>query len=272
MKASQFEIEEMRREQTEIAPIVTADTVDEAMVSGTLPPVARPIEPVEIAAPKEPPRESTDGATRHRRRRRRRKSGGPTVAATPEAGHRTEGGVAAGASHSGSLTSGEPQSRPAPADREEPPVFSEGPEEETRADSPLSADASTGPALPRLAELPASDRVLQGAHHRRRRRRRRRGRGGHAVAGSQPQHGARSPSGDSRSGAAPYGNGPADFASARPAPSHEAPSAPAPISVSQPEPESTPVREGRDNPPSTSSEASEPKPRRRWWRRSFSRG
>src|SRR2546425_8417791 len=28
MKTSQFEIEEMRREETEVAPIVTADTVD----------------------------------------------------------------------------------------------------------------------------------------------------------------------------------------------------------------------------------------------------
>src|SRR5262249_11079299 len=41
-KTSQFEIEEMRREETEVAPIVTADTVDVAMAAGTLPTVPRP--------------------------------------------------------------------------------------------------------------------------------------------------------------------------------------------------------------------------------------
>jgi ribonuclease E len=269
MKASQFEIEEMRREQTEIAPIVTADTVDEAMASGTLQPVTRPLETVEVATPKEAPREAIDGATRHRRRRRRRKGGGLATSTGPEAGQRTDGVAAAGA-RAGSPADSD-SSRAAPVDGEEAPVFSEGPEDELRPDSSLGADGGAGPALPRLADIPSSDRGPQGAHRRRRRRRRRRGRGGSlsAGAGSQPQHGPKSPSGDSWSGAPPSGNGPTDFGPSRPARPHESPSAPPPISVAPPDPEPTPGREGREDSPLTSSGSPEPKPKRRWWRRSF---
>lgn len=270
MKTSQFEIEEMRREQVEIAPIVTADTVDEAMASGTLQPVTRPLETVEVATPKEAPREAKDGATRHRRRRRRR-GGGPAISPGPETGQRIDGVAAAGPG-TGSPADSD-SSRAAPADGEEPPVFSEGPEDESRPDNSLGADGGAGPALPRLADIPSSDRGPQGAHRRRRRRRRRRGRGGNlsAGAGSQPQHGPKSPSGDSWSGAPPSGNGPTDFGPSRPARPYEPPSAPPPISVAPPDPEPTPAREGRDDSSLTSSGSPEPKPKRRWWRRSFGR-
>ncbi|MGH9748399.1 MAG: Rne/Rng family ribonuclease, partial [Candidatus Polarisedimenticolia bacterium] len=49
MKASQFEIEEVRREEEDAAPIVTADTVDDAMAAGTIPSIARL--PAAILAP-----------------------------------------------------------------------------------------------------------------------------------------------------------------------------------------------------------------------------
>src|SRR5262245_8693511 len=269
MKASQFEIEEMRREQAEIVAIVTADTVDEAMASGTLQPVTRPLETVEVATPKEAPREAKDGATRHRRRRRRR-GGGLATSPGPEAGQRIDG-VAAGP-RAGSPADSD-SSRPAPADGEEPPVFSEGPDDELRPDGSLEADGGAGPALPRLADIPSSDRGPQGAHRRRRRRRRRRGRGGSpsAVAGSQPPQGPKSHSGDSWSGAPPSGNGPTDFGPSRPARSYEPPSAPPPISVAPPDPEPTPAPEERGDSPLTSSGSPEPKPKRRWWRRSFGR-
>src|SRR5437867_2046923 len=81
LKASQFEIEEVRREETEITPVVTADTVDQALAAGSLQPLARPpAEPQEAAppkeAPKEPPQEAAEAAPKGRRRRRRRRGRG----------------------------------------------------------------------------------------------------------------------------------------------------------------------------------------------------
>src|SRR5207245_6454840 len=51
MKPHQFEIEEVRREESEIAPIVTADTVDDALAAGTIPPAPRQPEVQESVAP-----------------------------------------------------------------------------------------------------------------------------------------------------------------------------------------------------------------------------
>src|SRR6185436_1050698 len=54
MKVDQFEIEELRREEPDAVPMVTADAVDEAMVGGTLAPIHAPLTPVTLAPAGEP--------------------------------------------------------------------------------------------------------------------------------------------------------------------------------------------------------------------------
>ncbi|MBI2016981.1 MAG: Rne/Rng family ribonuclease, partial [Candidatus Rokubacteria bacterium] len=105
MKTSQFEIEEFRREETEVVPIVTADTVDEALAAGTLTPAPpRPAEPQEAppvrAALPEPAEASPRG---HRRRRRRRGGKGVAPGAPRDAGTSVEEplAVSAAPSHGG---------------------------------------------------------------------------------------------------------------------------------------------------------------------------
>jgi len=264
MKASQFEIEEMRREHTEVAPIVTADTVDEALVSGVREAVARPVEAVDVPAPKEAPREAVNAGPRHRRRRRR-KGSGPMVAAAPDPALRPE---LAAAPRSESASGGETESGPPLDDREEPPAFSQGPDDEASNAGASVTDDRTGPVLPRLAELPATERGLQNGQRRRRRRRRRRGRGG--SPGAQ----AVLPSDSARAGATPRGNGPTTHGSSRQTTHQESyPTSPSIAVKPSPEPAPPPSHSGEDSggDPSTAP-SSEAKPRRRWWRRSFSRG
>jgi len=264
MKASQFEIEEMRREHTEVAPIVTADTVDEALVSGVREAVARPVEAVDVPAPKEAPREAVNAGPRHRRRRRR-KGSGPMVAAAPDPALRPE---LAAAPRSESASGGETESGPPLDDREEPPAFSQGPDDEASNAGTSVTDDRTGPVLPRLAELPATERGLQNGQRRRRRRRRRRGRGG--SPGAQ----AVLPSDSARAGATPRGNGPTTHGSSRQTTHQESyPTSPSIAVKPSPEPAPPPSHSGEDSggDPSTAP-SSEAKPRRRWWRRSFSRG
>jgi hypothetical protein len=262
----------MRREHTEVAPIVTADTVDEALVSAVREPLARPVEAVDVPAPKEAPREAVDAGPRHRRRRRRRKGSGPTVAAAPDPVLRPE---LAAAPRSESASNGETESGPLLDDREEPPAFSQGPDDEVSDAGAPVTDDRPGPALPRLAELPATDRGPQSAHRRRRRRRRRRGRGGSPGAQALPtaNNGFRSPSDSVRAGATPYGNGPATFGSSRQSAHQESEPAPRAISV-EPSPEPPPPSHSGEEGTGDSSTAasSEAKPKRRWWRRSFSKG
>src|SRR2546426_314586 len=86
LKASQFEIEEVRREETEIGPVVTADTVDEALAAGSLQPLARPpAEPQEAAPPKEAPQEAAEAGSKGRTRRRRRRGRGILPMSEPAA-------------------------------------------------------------------------------------------------------------------------------------------------------------------------------------------
>src|SRR2546425_1050059 len=129
LKASQFEIEEVRREETEVTPVVTADTVDKALAAGSLQPLARPpAEPQELATPKEAPQEAAEAVSKGRRRRRRRRprgAGSPPMrepAAHPEDAKATAGVLssAGGAPGHSNVDRGE--------DQDEPPVFSEGPE------------------------------------------------------------------------------------------------------------------------------------------------
>src|SRR3989475_2761042 len=275
MKAIQFEIEEMRRETIEAAPIVTADTVDEALAAGSRQPPARPVEALELPAPKEAPREAADVAPHRRRRRRRRKGGGLMITAALDTGSRPEATAAAGTSRSESLSGAETESDSSLEDLEELPVFSEGPEDEAQVERAAGTGSEAAPLLPRLAELPATEGGAPAAHHRRRRRRRRRGRGGStgAHAAPPPQHGTRPPSRERWTGAAPYRDGPAEPGVSQPVPSHATESAPPSITVSPSvEADAPSARAGQDHGEDTSSQSpSDPKPKRRWWRRSFTR-
>src|SRR3989449_471420 len=177
LKARQVGNEEGPREGNEIAPVVTADTVDAALASGTLQPVARPVEALELPAPKEAPREVVDGAPHRRRRRRRRKGGGLMITAAPDAGSRPEGAAAAGAVRSESISAVETEPESSLEDREELPVFSEGPEDEAQAGRAAGTGREVAPLLPRLAELPAPQGRAPASHPRQRPPQRRRARG-----------------------------------------------------------------------------------------------
>jgi len=273
LKASQFEIEEVRREETEITPVVTADTVDQALAAGSLLPPARPVvEPQESAPPKEAPREPTEPAPKGRRRRRRRHgrvAGLPTVSEAAGRGVTPAPPSPARVAHAAPSSDGSRDD-----DQNEPPVFSEGPEaDEARSQDLPAAVVGTGPSLPRLAEVPGGAAAAQGAHRRRRRRRRRRGRGGGAglQAVASPQPPAR--------GGAGWAGGRADFSiEAGPASPEGRRADPglstAPVTVDfAPPPETGRVTPPdlaiSERPPETPTES---KPKRRWWRRSFTKG
>ena len=273
MKASQFEIEEVRREEPEVVPMVTADTVDKALVSGTLQPAPRPLETPEIAAPPKSQREAAEGTSRRRRRRRHRKTGGAVAAPYQDAAPRSEG-VTATAPRAGAQVPPGPSDGP-PGDQDEPPVYSEGPEDETRVPIAARAEALPGPVMPRFAELPAADGPQGASHRRRRRRRRHRGRGGPGThPAASPQSEARSAFGTQRGGATQGGNGSADSTrqeATAPPRSEPALSPPAPRSSREIDAAPPPAgqAEREDVPADAQAEA---KPKRRWWRRSFSRG
>ncbi len=267
MKTSQFEIEEFRREETEVVPIVTADTVDEALAAGTLTPVPpRPAEPLETpparAATPEPAEASPRG---HRRRRRRRGGKGVAAGGPRDTGTTVEEPLAVSASPSRGAGGRERQPEGAPEGQDEPPIFSEGPDgDEASAPRAPAAPFDAGPALPLLAQVPLPDGGPQSPHRRRRRRRRRRGRGAGPGASPRPSDMA------SGSGWAEPGT-PDDAASGTPRetiPARQPPLAPPPM-YSAPPP-------APDGPSSVAHQADaggkpqeEPKPKRHWWRRTF---
>ncbi len=274
MKASQFEIEEVRREEPEVVPMVTADTVDKALVSGTLQPVPRPLETPESAAPPQPQREAAEGTSRRRRRRRHRKTGGAMTTPHQDAAQRPEGDMATAPAPPGGAPASPGASDGRPGDQDESPVYSEGPEDETRVRIPPRAEGVPGPAMPRFADLPATE-GLQGTPHRRRRRRRHRGRGGPGThAAASPQSEARSAFGNQRGGATQRGNGSADSArqeASAPPRSEPALSPPAPRPPQ--EIDAGPPPAGRAATEGVPADAqAEAKPKRRWWRRSSSKG
>jgi len=132
MKTSQFEIEEFRREETEVVPIVTADTVDEALAAGTLTPLPpRPAEPLETPPPRAATPEPAEASPRGHRRRRRRRGGKGVAAGGPrDTGTSVEEPLAVSASPSRGAGGRERQPEGAPEGQDEPPVFSEGPDGE----------------------------------------------------------------------------------------------------------------------------------------------
>jgi ribonuclease E len=269
LKASQFEIEEIKREEPEVAPIVTADTVDEALAAGTLPALTRPL-PAPASPAAQAPAEAAAPAPSRRRRRRRRGRG------------RGEEGVAEVQPRRG--PAGPPGPRPVPATplSEDVPVFSEGPEQDR--DVVAGPDGETfeeeSPASPGAAALPAGEPGAEGAvagqaPRRRRRRRRRRGRvrrdgqpagtaqaAGRDVAEPATGWSARGPGDETASG------GPRRRSPEPPWAGSEGllddPAAPPPGAY---EPGST---DPGTQPAAEAAEAGgATKPRRRWWRRAF---
>jgi ribonuclease E len=274
LKASQFEIEEIHREEEDVTPIVTADTVDQAIVSGTIVPSIRPAEPQEPSRPREGAGEQTvEGAERQprsRRRRRRRRGKGAEIGPIQDGATVTRApALTARGSEAGST--GDPQLPLGEAVRE-PPVFSEGPETDISpaGSVPPPESRSPGPILPRVADLPVE--AVAHPARRRRRRRRRRGRGARegrpsATPTSQDSWSARASQG---------GNGSAVETPARPAPpSWLSPPSSSPPPAGSAHSGGTLVPAATDRPgagsPATdqNQETEEKKPKRRWWRRAF---
>jgi ribonuclease E len=283
MKPHQFEIEEVRRETAEAAPIVTADTVDQALADGTLVPAVRPPEAPE-AHPTVAAEAADAGAQKRGRRRRRRRRGHGPETATPAAGS-AGGGEALHAASPGMtpparVGSGALAESEAAGD-EEAPVFSEGPEAD-RAPAIATretADSGAGASLPRLADLPVAGAAPAGQHRRRRRRRRHRGRGGRDArqesTPGMPQYSGR-PAPQDSSGPrfhAPQeaGNGSTDERPSgrpawvqTPAPAVQPPAPPASAADSD-RGAGTAAGSGEPGPAA----GDDGKPRRRWWRRAL---
>jgi len=276
MKVDQFEIEEIRREEPEVTPMVTADAVDEAMAGGTFtpPPLQPPLvvveparegrtgrEPREGRMPREgrPAREARDdreaGAGRGRRRRRRGR-----------------GGQAPGVSPGGASPAATPSESSAPefasADL---PLFVEGPD---------SAPGETGPESARSAAEPGPS-TQEGDQQGRRRRRRRRGRGRH-----RDQEAATA--GQSTAAPAPRGREERPRFHEPHSGRHGGPAAVTPTAPRLAEPASAdggpfgrrneertapvaPLAESHGSQPSTgeSADPASDRPKRRWWRRAF---
>jgi len=261
MKPHQFEIEDFRREEAELTPMVTADTVDEALVSGAIAPAPRPSEPLQ-AAPVAAAVEAQGGKRKRRRRRRRR---GP--------------GLPAGAPPGTPGTAHEPRLLAAPAapssEGGDEPVFSEGPEADTR-EGPASPPR---PGSEALSGPPQEGRAVGSADaaqlpRRRRRRRRRRGRGRHAqhtpsAAGAQvsePPAESPAPGAWRAPASSPVERSSHDDRSA-PASWDGVPPAAGPAAASG-RPPSAPDDSDLSSGPGNEAPRATEKPRRRWWRRS----
>jgi ribonuclease E len=291
MKVEQFEIEEIRREEQDSAPMVTADAVDQAIAEGTLQaPIVGEIvtlQPFDRAAvgggesgsrTSERPREARaegdrgDQAGRGRRRRRRGRRGG-----RPEETHRRQGARQPGA---GPAAAPEPTG-PEPA--EDRPVFSEGPEDEAappEAASAEGAEEGTPPTSEPPSHHPGRDHqkthLAEGQGdgrpgHRRRRRRRSRGRGrgrvGEVNATTGPGAGApRPPSEDDN-----IGNrlDPAEIGSEGWRPAQEPRAFIPPPSAGRSIFRADAAGKGGAPPPvsAPNEPSADTKPKRRWWRR-----
>ncbi|HZM69943.1 MAG TPA: Rne/Rng family ribonuclease [Candidatus Cryosericum sp.] len=275
MKVDQFEIEEIRREASEAAPMVTADVVDRAMAEGTFAPPVTPV--TEEAPPPRPPQAegargdaaSEEGRSRGRRRRRRgrgRGRGGEAQAGAPGQDSRAPG---RGERPQGQPPAQRPAAAPADFGSGDQPVFSEGPESEGSVEPGPEGPAEVAEPRPGAA----ADQDLGAARSGRRRRRRRRGRGrgrlGEATGGQLRSAESGAPAAEpagwpSRSG----GNG------ARSGQDQESPrivaatSPPAPDDRDRSAPTAGHAREIAMSPSASDAAASE-KPKRRWWRRPF---
>jgi ribonuclease E len=277
MKVDQFEIEEVRKEEEPgVAPIVTADTVDQAIASGTVPAAVRPVAVVREAPPAA---ETMPAGGKKRRRRRRRRGRGPGAETggaretVVTADRDAEPGPAAAVSPSGTVG--------APGPEAESPVFSQGPGDEIAGAAPGAAAGAAEVRMPRVADLPGNPSSQEGQHRRRRRRRRRRGRGGRpgevqpgVFRASEPAPaqtsagrwaeplaagGSRSPAGRDRT--APRENWAPDAGLAARDATLESP-APARAGAA-----GSDAQAGGAGPATATDE--EKKPKRRWWRRSL---
>jgi ribonuclease E len=271
MRPHQFEMEDFKRDDADIAPIVTADTVDAVLASGSIASTPRSAE----AAPPVPGTAEAPGGRRKRRRRRRRRGQGQPGVPHPDAAGvapaRAEPRGDLPTSHA-SPPAGDQQAEPF----EEEPVFSEGPEadeEETRVDPAPGSPGAAAAGQDRSGNAQAA----QAPHHRRRRRRRR-GRGRHRLQGPSqtgtppsasmteaPSQAARhaNPASLEDRAAGPPGRQPASSASWGNVPPPIEPTTTGgspPASAEEPDLSTGP---GNEAPVGTA------KPRRRWWRRSL---
>jgi len=266
MKTSQFEIEEFRREETEVVPIVTADTVDEALAAGTLnipPPAARPEQESPIARAAAASPEPAGASSRGPRRRRRRRGGkGAQGGVSRDLGPRPEAPLAASSSQGDG---------PSPAggngmeDQDEMPVFSEGPDGETVVPRVSPERSDSRPALPLLAQVPTPEGGLPSQQHRRRRRRRR-GRGRGAGPGGAPR--SSDAAGGNRWSENTHRDGTPPASGREPLPRQEPRPAPTTTYSSPPpeQPRPAPVAQQADG---GGKSQEDPKPKRTWWRRTF---
>ncbi len=277
MKPHQFEIEEVRREQAEITPMVTAETVDQALASGALVPTPRPTEPPEAPAVQTVAAEAAAGGKRKRRRRRGRRGQGAPVSgphAPAGAPKRPEETILPGLEAAGG-------SMP-PVAGPEIPDFSEGPDADDRtAVSSTSARMArpTHHAAAPTGGGPAAGEAGEGSR-RRRRRRRRRGRGRHGRSGAATGEGPTGSGTTREPGQGSWRQEPAS--SGEVLPPHAAASERRPAWLG---PGGTPSEAGQATGPreegypegaqvdlsiGPGNEAPAPgeKPRRRWWRRS----
>jgi ribonuclease E len=239
MKPDQFEIEEVRREEEEIGPVITADHVDQAMAEGIMAREARPAEPP--APPPAPPRapaEEPPARGRRVRKRRRRRRG-------------AEGEPGATAEHPAEAAAGEPagspgQQLPLPAEPDDTgPIFSEGPDGEAAPEVAAEGAAATVDSAP-----PA---------RRRRRRRRRKPRSARSERpGDRPMPGESRPAAAASGAGQPAAAGPSR--SPEPTFSRREPIAASPQPLERPR-----IVEAIDAP----DEGDGKKPRRSWWRRAF---
>ena len=162
MKVDQFEIEEIRREEPEIVPMVTADSVDQALAEGAF---TQPLTPPPAPFVAPPSGHAAEEQPRRGRRRRRRRRGGEAGANRASAAPGAPGVSTSSEAH----------------ETADLPAFSEGPESQ-------EDDREPGPR----AEASPQPQAREGDPARpHRRRRRRRGRGRHRGAGDAPADGQR---------------------------------------------------------------------------------
>ena len=247
MKVDQFEIEEIRREEPENAPMVTADSVDQALAEGAF---TAPLTPPSAPLVSPPPEQAAEERPRRGRRRRgRRRRGGEST--TPHA----------------PALSGAPGHLPSPAhEAADQPAFSEGPDSSEGAVAPVTR-----------AESPSQPQAREGDPNRpHRRRRRRRGRGRHRGAGESPAEGQ--PSQDASPAASEPRTGWEPHPPRRDSGRHQSLDAPRGGETLPRVAEAVhgggmateaPAPAAHAGASSAAAPGEDAKPRRRWWRRAF---
>ena len=255
MRADQFEIEEIHREEEAVAPIVTADSVDEVLAAGSRSSERRRPEPRKVAQAEEAGAEKPKKSRRRRGRRRGKGSETdttPQIAASPD--KEMEMAAAAGDGDSA--------------------VFSEGPD--TESEQPTKAAGEPRSAGDEIQSSEGADAVTEQTRRPpRRRRRRRRSRDGRDGQGRAPRRidSVSEPASFEARAAGPrpaYGSG-RERSPSEPAELAAPPPYAVPRAVAPPERAAPPQAEATLPPAGATPAAAEeaPKPKRRWWRRAF---